>query len=125
MKTKIEFRPFTCAMMALAVIGFALPSYAEGDVQREGGKGAHKQKMLEKFDTDKSGTISKAEFLTEMEGKFAEIDADGNAELSQDEMKAHHEAKREKMKAKMAKFREKGGGFPDKIESNLGGSSAE
>lgn len=117
MKMKLEFRPFTCAMMALAVIGFAIPVNAEGLAEK--GKGAHKQKMFEKLDNDQNGTISKSEFIAEMENKFAEIDSDGNSELTQEEMKAHHEAKREKMKAKLAKFKEQGGVLPQKIESGI------
>lgn len=60
-----------------------------------GGKGG---KMFEKHDTNGDGVISKAEFLTHAEERFAKMDADGNGEISKEEAKAYKKAMKEKRK---------------------------
>lgn len=49
-------------------------------------------------DTDKDGKISKAEFTAKGDKMFAEMDKNGDGFITPDEMKAHHEAMKEKFK---------------------------
>ena len=107
MTIKIDFRPFTLTMMGLALVGFAFPAYAESPEtnQQKPNKGEHLKRMSEKLDTNKDGSISKGEFLTSMEERFNEMDSDGSGEITQEELKAHHKNKREKMKEKFEKMK--------------------
>ncbi len=57
----------------------------------KGGKGPMHGKMLEKIDTDKDGKISKQEWQTHHDEKFAELDADKDGAISHDEFKSHHQ----------------------------------
>jgi uncharacterized low-complexity protein len=52
---------------------------------------------MEKMDTDKSGTISQAEFTAagKPADKFATVDTDKDGQITQAEMDAHHKAKGE------------------------------
>lgn len=110
MKIHKHYRGLACATLCMAVLGFAYPAHAEGgpkDGKPPHSKdGGHKGKMLEKFDANKDGVISKGEFITEMEAKFATMDKDGSGDISAEEMSAHHKAKR----AEMKKMRDKMGG---------------
>ncbi|KHF24158.1 EF-hand domain-containing protein [Solemya velum gill symbiont] len=84
-----------------------------------------KMNMIEKFDTDKSGTISEEEFDTGRAARiekmvsmgrrmknmgqapmFADMDTDSDGELSSDEMKAAMEAHRAKRRAMHEAMRE-------------------
>ena len=110
MKIQKYYRGLACATMCMAVLGFAYPAHAEGGPKGEKAPhskgGGPKGKMLEKFDTNKDGVISKGEFITEMEAKFADMDKDGSGDVSAEEMSAHQKAKR----AEMKKMRDKMGG---------------
>lgn len=55
-------------------------------------KGDHGS-MMEKYDSDKSGSVSKEEFTAHAEKKFMKMDTDGNGEISKEEYKAKHEKK--------------------------------
>lgn len=115
-------------MMGAAIIGASTPSFAQGGPDGPGGppppyegdeggdrgphgqgdgKGKHGNRMLEEMDADKDGSISKGEFLMGMEGKFNELDSDGDGVATPDELKAHHNAKRAEMKEKFSKMKEK------------------
>ena len=55
-------------------------------------------KMFDKKDANSDGVISKAEFVTYAEGKFAKMDADSNGSLSKEEVKNYWTAKKKKHK---------------------------
>lgn len=66
---------------------------------RKMGHGKHRRRgkhgdPMKHFDTDGSDTISADEAKGPMAEHFAEIDADGDGELSRDELKSHHEKMR-------------------------------
>jgi len=114
MKIQKTYRALACATLSLAVIGFAYPAFAEGGApekpkyeHEKGGK--HKGKMLEKLDTNKDGVISKGEFISAMEDKFAGMDKDGSGDITAAEMEAHHKEKRAEMKKMREKMKEKYG----------------
>ena len=58
--------------------------------------GDHKNKMMERIDTDGDGFISKAEFMAKHEEKFAKMDLNNDGKLAKDEL----EAAKAKMKEK-------------------------
>jgi hypothetical protein len=124
-------------MMGAAIIGASASSYAQGEAEgvggpppayegsaggdrgphgKDGNKGKHGKHMLEKMDIDKDGNISKGEFLTGMEGKFNELDSDGDGIATPDELKAHHKAKRAEMKEKFSKMKDKKHAKPDSVQ---------
>ena len=63
-------------------------------------------KMLKRADANSDGVISKTEFLEHSEKKFAKIDADGNEEITQEELSNRRSHLKEKLE-KLEKFREK------------------
>ncbi len=77
----------------------AIPALAE-----EGGKKHHggmkMEKMFSEQDTDGNGTVSKAEFDAHATKRFESMDANKDGGLTQEEIKAHFEAKRAEWKAK-------------------------
>ena len=87
----------TLTVAALATFIFAPATFA---ADSEGGKhyGEHKGKMFEKHDTNDDGVISKEEFMSEAEARFAQMDSDGDGNFSKEEAEAFHEKMREKMK---------------------------
>jgi hypothetical protein len=132
MAVKFEMRPIIRGalglMMGAAMLSASTSSFAEGGPDGPGGppppydggeggdrgahgqgdgKGKHGDRMLEEMDADKDGSISKGEFLMGMEGKFNELDSDGDGVATPDELKAHHKAKRAEMKEKFSKMKEK------------------
>ncbi len=130
MKIQKHYRALACATMSLAVIGFASPAFAEGDKPHKpkyehskGGK--HKGKMLEKLDTNKDGSISKGEFITAMEGKFAAMDKDGSGEITAAEMEEHHKEKRAEMKKMREEMKEKRGDKPPRHGDDMPPPPAE
>ncbi|MGH1397788.1 MAG: hypothetical protein ACRBCT_01080 [Alphaproteobacteria bacterium] len=100
----------TLSVCAFA-LGFALPAMAEEGVPPEGKGGP-----FAKHDTNGDGVISKSEFLSHAEERFGEMDADGSGEVTKEEAKAAHEAKREKMKEMRGKFKERREGRGEKAE---------
>lgn len=54
------------------------------------------EKMFEKNDADKDGSISKKEFTASAEKRFSDMDKDGDGSLSKDEAKEHAEKMHEK-----------------------------
>jgi hypothetical protein len=83
----------------LSAVLFATPVLA---MDHEG-PGGHHAKMMEKFDADKDGKISKAEHMAIAEHHFTEADANGDGFITKEEKKAMHE----KMKAKRAEWKAK------------------
>jgi len=88
-------------LAALAII--LTPALVQAN-DHEGGKRWKwvPEKLFEKHDTDKNGTVSKTEFMTHHEERFTEMDKNANGEVTMDEAKAHHEAMKEKYKAMKA-----------------------
>ncbi len=89
---------FLLSAAALAIS--ATPALADNHGDKSG-------KMFEKHDTNGDGVVSEAEFLDHAKQRFAEMDTDGNGEISQEEAKAQKEARKEKMKEKREKWKEK------------------
>ena len=58
--------------------------------------------MFERHDTNGDEVISKSEFIASAEERFKKMDADGNGEISKDEIKAHHA----KMKGKWKEMKD-------------------
>ncbi len=65
--------------------------------------------MLQKIDTNKDGKISKQEWSTHHEQRFAEIDANRDGNLTKEEFKAF----RKKMRKKHREMRKKDGPGPN------------
>ena len=87
----------TIAIASMAAIALAMPLAAQaGPGKGHRGHGAHIMNM----DTNRDGSITRAEAEASIAAQFAEIDGNSDGFVTQDEMKAHHEAKRAEMKAK-------------------------
>ena len=71
-----------------ATLAFALVAPAHAD-KRERGAG-----LIERFDTNKSGSISAEEFITARTSHFDTVDADGDGELTRDELVARMERRK-------------------------------
>lgn len=83
-------------MFSAAVLAMTSPAMAE-----EGKDGKpHHQGFIEKFDTDKDGAISKAEFMSAHEVRFAEMDTNGDGKISKEESDAKRAEWREQRKGK-------------------------
>ncbi len=61
-------------------LGLAIPATAQAQ------NGERRANMIEQFDTDRSGTISADEYVTARSMRFDEADADGNGELTREEV---------------------------------------
>ncbi len=84
----------------------AVPAFAEHDGTKHGNRG---DKMFEKIDANKDGSITAQESADNAKKRFDEMDADKNGSVTKDEAKAHYEAKKvewEKKKAEMKTKRE-------------------
>jgi hypothetical protein len=94
----------TAAVFALQ----ALPALAEEGAAKEGHK---RGDFFEKVDTNKDGKISKAEFEASNkergDKKFAEMDKDGDGNVTKEEGKAHHEAKKAEWEKRKAEHKAK------------------
>lgn len=86
-------KKFTLAASALT-LALAMPLAAQAGGHKGGGP------HLEKLDTNADGAITRAEAEASVLTAFGEIDANVDGQLSQDELKAAHEAHRAEMKAK-------------------------
>ena len=89
-------------LLTAAILVFqATPVFAD---DHQGGD--KKGKMFEKHDTNGDGVISEAEFIAKAKAKFSEMDADGDGNITKEEGKKAHEAKRAKRKEKMKEKRD-------------------
>ena len=80
----------------LLLSGAAAPAFA---AKGEGRHGLRHAAMIERLDTNKDGKVSLGEFKTNISATFKTFDADGNGEVTKDEIKARHEAFRDARKA--------------------------
>jgi Ca2+-binding EF-hand superfamily protein len=68
--------------------------------QREGREpGEHRQRMLDEFDSDSDGAVSNTEFTTRTQERFAELDADGDAQVTTAELVAYFDGEQLPMQA--------------------------
>jgi Ca2+-binding EF-hand superfamily protein len=80
----------------LLLSGAATPAFA---AKGEGRHGPRHAAMIERLDTNKDGKVSLDEFKANISAAFKTFDADGNGEVTKDEIKARHEAFRDARKA--------------------------
>lgn len=87
------------ALMALAVPAMAQSTPPAGAPPHDGGP-------MGKFnaDTDGDGMLSRAEFQAMQDKRFDEMDTNHDGKISKDEMKAHHEQMKERMKEKRGEW---------------------
>ena len=97
-------------LVGLVIVSFSL--FMMGTVQAEEHKcpmkeGKHHAKKFEKMDTNKDGSVTKAEFDAMHQAHFEKMDGNKDGAVSADEMKAFHEAMHaehhEKVKEKIEK----------------------
>ncbi|MDX3926579.1 MAG: EF-hand domain-containing protein [Shinella sp.] len=82
--------------ISLALTAVSAPSFA-AEPRKAGGQRA--ERMIERLDTNKDSKISPDEFKANISATFKSYDADGNGQVSRDEIKAKREAFREAHKA--------------------------
>ncbi len=114
-------KKLTLAAASALTLALAVPMVASAE--RPGrGHGGH----MEKMDTNGDGVIAKGEVESAALAAFAKLDADANGQLTQDEMKAGHEAQRAERKAawaeknpgkEMTDRKPRGEGDPAKMEA--------
>jgi len=106
--------------LLLILSALVLSLSAQAKPQKGEGKRPEPGAMFSKLDTDGSGTLSTDEVEGRMAERFAEIDANSDGELTQEELKAAHEARRgqrNKGKAKEADTDENGAISLDEAEA--------
>jgi len=122
---------------ALAGIGSAFAGAHDGKGDRHGGR---HDRMLEKFDTDKDGAVSKAEFEARRAANFTAADTNRDGGVSLAELNAFHEKKEAERKAeretrmyarldankdgKVTKDEFEGAGMFDRMDKNKDGKIA-
>lgn len=104
----------------------ALGAHADESAQKgqgKNGQGKGPDKVFQKLDADKNGTLSLTEVgqRKRLVENFAKIDADGNGELTQDETKAHHEARMSKKGEKKGQ----GKGGMNKLDTDQSGGISQ
>jgi hypothetical protein len=62
--------------------------------------GSQRGKMVEKMDSDKSGSVSKDEYLEFYTNEFNDVDTNGDGSMTEEEVSAHHKKMKEKMQAR-------------------------
>lgn len=92
----------SAAFLAFGAAPVLADNHGEGDH-----KGGHKGGKFQKHDTNGDGTVSRGEFLSHAEERFSNVDTDGSGDISEEEAKAAHEAKRENMKERVKERKEK------------------
>lgn len=90
-------------MKKLMMLGAVFALFGSPVAMADHHGGDHKGKMLEKFDADGNGAISKEEFLKSSEERFSKMDADGDGEISKEEAQAMKKKMRSKMKERLEK----------------------
>ena len=91
-------KKLTMAVAAMALIGsFSMAQagdHGEKNCKEHHGK-KHAGKMLEKFDADKDGAVTKEEMMAKITMRFDAMDADHDGKVTEDEAKAYYHAKNE------------------------------
>ncbi|HLP67996.1 MAG TPA: EF-hand domain-containing protein [Rhizobium sp.] len=82
------------ALAATLVVGTSAAAFARQEMAGGRGPEARFVHMLQQFDENKDGKISKDEAKTGQERLFGEIDADKDGTLTPGELRAHREAMR-------------------------------
>ncbi len=107
MKKILMFTAFATALYALPVLAqdgdaSEKPRHErpDGPHGEKGKRGDVGQRMFDMHDTNKDGVVSKAEFLEHATKRFAEMDLNGDGEITKEEAKKAHEKMREKFKEK-------------------------
>lgn len=80
----------------LLLSGIAAPAFAAKGEGKHGQRGAA---MIERLDANKDGKVSLDEFKTNVSAAFKTFDADGNGQVTKDEIKARRDAFKDARKA--------------------------
>ncbi len=89
-------KKFTLAAASALTLALAVPVVAQAGGHKGGGM------HFEKIDTDSNGVVTRVEAETAALAAFTKVDANADLLVTQEELKAAHEARRAEMKAKMA-----------------------
>jgi Ca2+-binding EF-hand superfamily protein len=90
------------AIAGLLVAGSSLQAMAQDNpMHGEGMHGDGPPPMLERFDANHDGKLSKDEVRNGVDKMFTEIDSNKDGFISKEEMRAHHKAMHEQMHSKM------------------------
>ena len=81
---------------SLLLSGIAAPAFAAKGESKHGERGAA---MIERLDANKDGKVSLDEFKTNISATFKTFDADGNGQVTKDEIKARRDAFKDARKA--------------------------
>lgn len=103
----------------LLVIGHAATLAAPGE---RPDRGARLEKMLERIDTDQSGSISFEEFASRGNERFTKRDADGDGIITQEERDAARAALSSKKQKRQARMEEMAERRLQEIDTNSDGS---
>lgn len=89
-------KKLSLAVAAMALAGSMSLAHA-GDHGEKNCKGhhgkKHEMKMLEKFDADKDGAVTKDEMIAKITARFDAMDADKDGKVTPEEAKAYYHAK--------------------------------
>lgn len=85
------------AVAAMALVGSVSMAQAgdHGDMKcKKGHHGeGHQAKMLEKFDANKDGAVTKDEMIAKITARFDAMDADKDGKVTEEEAKTYYHAK--------------------------------
>lgn len=70
--------------------------------RRRGGRGYDRGGMMDGFDADEDGRVSRAEFLARPEGMFDRLDANSDGSITPDELDAHVQNRAERREERRA-----------------------
>lgn len=91
--------------IGFTVLGFIMATGAAFAHDNGGGRGDHMDRpSFAEIDTDGDGQLTKAELAAVRAAKFAERDTDGNGEISLEEMAAGHEGRKAGRMERMFKY---------------------
>lgn len=95
----------TLAFAGLAAFALALPMAAQADTGPRGKGGA--AAVLKMWGADGADQVTRAEAEAAIAARFADIDANSDGYVTQEEMQAHREAQRAEMRARWAERAER------------------
>jgi Ca2+-binding EF-hand superfamily protein len=88
------------AFAGFTALALALPAAADHHGSKRGAQGPGGYLM--KLASENDGAVTRADAEAAIAGQFALIDADGDGYITQDEMKAHQDARRAEMQERRA-----------------------